>query len=178
MMRQDRKALDYFSFLYNFGFDDEDHYNLARYLHTLPYRWTLQRDENRMYDGLNMRREYEDYLAGRDGDIPGEEEECSMLEFFVGFSHRLVRDMMSDEDFDRKELLGIMLNNIDIWRWDDSRWNKKAESDIKEAIDIWVDLDYNKHGEGGLFPIAEPYDDLREVDMWVQASWWYEWNFG
>ena len=24
MMRQDRKALDYFSFLYNFGFDDED----------------------------------------------------------------------------------------------------------------------------------------------------------
>ena len=54
----------------------------------------------------------------------------------------------------------------------------KAESDIKEAIDIWVNLEYIKHGEGGLFPIAEPYDDLREVDMWVQASWWYEWNFG
>ena len=76
------------------------------------------------------------------------------------------------------ELDMLKTRGFDIWRWDDSRWNKKAESDIKEAIDIWVDLDYNKHGEGGLFPIAEPYDDLREVDMWVQASWWYEWNFG
>ena len=172
-----KKALDYFNYLYNFGFDDDQHHELALYLHSLDFAWSMERDENRMYDGLNMRREYEDYLAGREGDIPDEDIPCSMLEFFVGFSHRLVRDMFGDEDFDRKELLGIMLGNLDIWRFDDSSWDKNAETEVTEILDIWEHREYNKHGEGSLFPMAYPDDDLREVDMWVQASWWYSENF-
>lgn len=172
-----KKKVDYFEFLYSFGFVDDDHRALAGYLHSMPFEWSLERDENRMYDGLAMRREYEEYLNNEEGDIPDDSEPCSMLEFFVGFSHRLVRDMFGNEDFDRTELLGIMLSNLDIWCYTDDNFDDRAKEDINECLDIFVHREYNAHGEGGLFPIDEPDDDLRDVDMWVQASWWYNENF-
>ena len=102
-----------------------------------------------------------------------------MLEFFVGFAWRLARDMFSD--ISCPELVKAMLRNLEIWECDDEYFEDEEEEDvtdeIDESLDIWVSCEYNRHGEGGIFPLSRPPEDLREVEMWVQASWWYAENF-
>ena len=170
-----KKKVDYFEFLYQTGFDDYEHRQLAGYLHTISFDWTNTMDENRMYDGIEMRREYGDVNCMNDIFDQG----CSMLEFFVGFAWRLARDMFSD--ISCPELVKAMLRNLELWEIDDEYFENEEEEDvtdeIDESLDIWVNCEYNRHGEGGLFPLDQPPEDLREVEMWVQASWWYAENF-
>lgn len=174
-MQRDR----YFEFLYDVGFDDDDHVKLAGYLHSIPFSWTLRMDENRLYDGVAMRREFEDatgydaYRYLRDGI-----NECTMLEFFVGFAHRLCRDMF--EDISDSELVGEMLENLGVWFYDDEEDFENGDilESISDCLHDWVARKYSADGEGGIFPLRDAPEDLRGVEMWTQASWWYNENFG
>lgn len=161
----------YFKFLYDCGFSDDDHMKLARYLHSIPFNWTNDFDGNRAYDGLAMRREY-------DKPITDVNKACSMLEFFVGFAWRLNRDMVGE--ISCTEWVGIMFDNLDILRFTDKQFGSSAKEDLNEILDDWVSCRYGSDGLGGLFPLEYPPmgEDLRDVDMWVQASWWYNENYG
>lgn len=181
---------DYFEFLYKTGFDDDEHRALAGYLHTIPFDWFNAMDENRMYDGLAMRREFDESITGkrfnmrldkdRDLDIYSKlkDNACTMLEFFVGFAFRLSRDMYSN--IQPCELVEMWLRNLDIWRFDDYEdyGDDEIMDEIDECLDIWVKCEYDRHGNGGLFRLFDPPEDLYDVEMWVQASWWYDEVYG
>lgn len=176
----------YFDFLYKVGFDDSYHKELAGYLNSIPYEYLLDRDENRMYDGMDMRREFMDLAKGDerwifkfgksavDSDSVIEGGACTMLEFLVGFAYRLTRDMFNDGDLNTSDLVKIMLEGMDIWQYDDSEWSVVAEDRVEDALDIFMDREYEYDGSNGnIFVIPGCNDDLREVELWVQASWWY-----
>ena len=176
-----KKKLSYFEFLYEMGFNDYKHYELARYLYSLPFEWSNPRDENRMYDGIAMRREFEEEdRLGVTIDISTvlEGEACTMLEFFIGFAYRLVRDMFNDGDITVPELIKKMFFNLDIWDRDDDEWIPSSDEDvIDDRLERWVIRDYDYFGEGGLFIVPDAEEDLRHVEMWVQASWWYNFYY-
>jgi len=173
-MKTDR----YFEFLYTKGFSDDKYVSLARYLHTLPFEWRIDMDKNRMYDGLAMRTEFDDddspddVYSKLDGNI------CTMLEFFVGFSYRLVRDMFGDEDISVEELVKIMLTSLNIFICDDDWTGVECEDKIEDAFDIWINGDYDDYGDGNIFTFKEEKPELNEVHMWMQASWWWNENYG
>lgn len=177
----------YLDFLYKKGFIDDAHRELARYLHTIPFKWTLERDENRMYDGLAMRREYREYSTGSRFDFGSDTTEdfsiysklkdnaCTMLEFFIGFAWRLERDMIGDSDKGERTTIWVesMLKNLDIWKYDGHI--KESEYDeIDKKLNVWVKRCYKENGEGGLFFVPNAKQNMRFVEMWIQASWWYE----
>lgn len=171
-----KKKNDYFEFLYDFGFSDDEHINLARYLHSICFDWTNKRDENRMYDGLCMRKEFIEVYDEDPSDIP--EDSCTMLEFFVGFAWRLERDMIGDADKGDRTKVWVksMLDNLDIWKFDDEEFETRGGSvylDIDEFITNWVELKYSADGNGGIFYIENFDGDLRDVEIWNQASFWY-----
>lgn len=184
-----KKKNDYFEFLYETGFADGDHRELALYLNKRPFEWSLDADENRMDDGLAMRREFEDVADKDNCRYDGRYEaydisdvldggSCTMLEFFVGFAYRLVRDLFSDNVVSVHEVVERMLKNLDIWKYDDeyfdSTQQEEVEEYIDEKLDDWIDREYDFDGSrGGIFVIPECRDDLAETEMWVQASWWY-----
>lgn len=182
----------YLKYLYDLGFSDTDHLNLALYLHDKPFNWTNRMDENRMYDGLGMRRGFRESSTGRRFNFRFDKKDgldnfdifssldgnaCTMLEFFVGFAYRLARDMFSD--ITCEELVEHMLRNLDIWQFDDD--SDFGDDDIIDTIDTilyrWVNCEYYFDGRGGLFPLDHPLEDMRKVQMWTQASWWYDENF-
>lgn len=174
-----REGENYLEYLYKFGFEDDRHWRLARYLHSLPFDWKLDRDENRMYDGLDMRKEFEEDT----GDTAYVNDEwgvdsCTMLEFFVGFAHRLSRDMFTE--IDCQGLVSAMLDNLGMWEYDDIKMCDEDMVPTTYFDEIMDDLSHNRYsadGEGGLFPLKEPFDDMRKVEMWRQASWWYNENY-
>lgn len=180
-----KKVLNYFEFLYRIGFDDSSHRELAGYLNSIPYEYLLDNDENRMYDGTAMRREFEDFANGnteRFGDRIGgasvdistapDGSACTMLEFLVGFAYRLCRDMFNDIKI--SEVVERMLEGLDIWKFVDEEWCVEVEDRIEDALDIFLDRDYSYDGsDGNIFVVPDCEDDLRDVELWIQASWWY-----
>ncbi len=171
----------YFDYLYKMGFSDDTHHKLAEYLFSIPYEWSLNMDENRMWDGIEMRHMFEEVCkddVDYDIDTCLDGGACTMLEFFVGFAYRLCRDMFNHDILDMEfvpKLIQMWLNNLDIWDgWNDRDYDEDNEDSIGDKLDIWIELRYDYDGRcGGIFVINNPPDDLNETEMWVQASWWY-----
>ena len=162
-MRKNR----YFEFLYTKGFSDDKYRSLALYLHSIPFEWRIDMDKNRMYDGLAMRIEFDYERSDPSLYSSLEGNECTMLEFFVGFAFRLVRDMFGDEDISVEELVEVMLTSLDIF------YEEFDEDEVKDILDDWIDGDYDDYGKGNIFSFEEKKDHLNEVHMWMQASWWF-----
>ena len=144
-------------------------------------------DENRMYDGLAMRREFRCWSTGKRFNFGPYQEDlslysklegnaCTLLEFFTGFAHRIDRDMlcMDDQGEDgAKVWLKIIFENLGLWRFDGELMDKDKDA-IDGYLSCWVNLDYDYNGDGGLFPLVRAPGDMRKTDMWVQASWWID----
>lgn len=165
-MKKDR----YFEFLYTKGFSDDKYRSLARYLHSLPFEWRIDMDKNRMYDGLAMRTEFDDddSLDSVYSQLDGNK--CTMLEFFVGFAHRLVRDMFGSEDISVQELVEVMLTSLDIFYQDVN------EPEIEDILNDWIDGEYDDYGRGNIFSFRKKQRGLNKIHMWMQASWWWNEN--
>lgn len=166
-MKKDR----YFEFLYTKGFSDDKYRSLALYLHSIPFEWRIDMDKNRMYDGLAMRIEFDNERSDPSLYSSLEGNECTMLEFFVGFAFRLVRDMFGDEDISVEELVEVMLTSLDIF------YEEFNEDEVKDILDDWIDGEYDDYGKGNIFSFEEKQDHLNEVHMWMQASWWWNENY-
>lgn len=161
----------YFEFLLSKGFSDDKYRSLALYLHTIPFEWRIDMDKNRMYDGLAMRREFDDERSDPSLYSSLEGNGCTMLEFFVGFAWRLVRDMFGDEDISVEELVEVMLTSLDIF------YEEFDEVLVRDILDDWIDGDYDDYGHGNIFSFEEKQEHLNEIHMWMQASWWWNENY-
>ena len=172
-MKKDR----YFEFLFSKGFSDDKYRSLALYLHSIPFEWRIDMDKNRMYDGLAMRREFDDERSDPSLYSSLEGNECTMLEFFVGFAWRLVRDMFGDEDISVEELVEVMLTSLDIF-YENDEIDQDTDIIISDALNDWIYGEYDDYGHGNIFSFEEKQDHLNEIHMWMQASWWWNENYG
>lgn len=164
-MKERRKynKTEYFEFLYDLAFgDNRKYWDVAKDLHKLDYIWYNIMDENRMYDGIEIRKYY---LSDDLGYMPDEIDEYddyifpsnpSVLEVLVGFSNRLCRDVIN---FKISKLFKIFLGNWGIGY-------KSNFDEIKSAVLSW------ENGELGIFGEGISTD----LDLWSQATAWID-NF-
>lgn len=162
MAKRRYSKTEYFEFLMDVGFDGADkYYELARILHKIDYIWYNRMDENRMYDGIEIRKYY---LSDELGYMPDEIDEYdeyifpstpSVLEVLVGFSNRLCRDILN---WKVSKLMKWFICNLGL--------DKKVTNDhnIYETVDMWMD------GEIGLFGEEIP----KTTDLWSQAALWMQ----
>lgn len=165
-MRRGRRVYDkedYFNFLYDLSFDDDDNIELAHILHDIPYEWKEPMDENREWDGIEIRKYY---LADELGYLPDDidvydeyvfPEDVSVLEMFAGFSNRLCRDIISF--MSTQDLVKFWLDNLGVLggRFEDANF-------IKNIVKRWEKGDNRyyifKKGEKG--------------DLWLRAFKWLD----
>lgn len=146
--------------------------NLLTHLHSIDFRWVLEKDENRAADGEDLRERFvigaglsnaEDYIYGP----------CSVLEMMVALAIRCEEDMMDD---------AYLGDRTEQWFWQmivslglGSMTNDRYDEDyVDEVIDIFLDREYSPDGRGGLFTITDCDDDLRDVEIWVQLCWYLD----
>jgi len=137
-------------------------WKLLAELHHTEFVWTVDApmDENRAEDGLDLRREYVD-TTHNEPDSSWAYLGCSILEMLIAFSRRaeFVTELRSREWF------WEFLRNIGIDHLSDGVFNGHDISGILEKL-VWRTYEYN--GNGGLFPIHDPGEDQRKVEIWYQ----------
>ena len=147
---------EYFEFLYDLGFGSSGkYYDLAKELHKIDYIWYNRMDENRMYDGIEIRKYYlSDDLGYMPDDIDEYDEYIfpdtpSVLEVWVGFANRLCRDIL---DWRVDKLVKLWVKELDL------RGDKDS---VRTIMDDWM------NGESNMFGLDESQNTQ---DLWSQAA--------
>lgn len=141
-------------------------WKLLAELQNNEFVWKEPMDENRAEDGLDLRREFVDTARDSLGGYYTSDPSwahigCSILEMLIAFSRRasFVTERSSRDWF------WEMLRNLGLDHLSDANFNGYNVTDILERF-VWRTYDYN--GNGGLFPLHEPGEDQRVVEVWYQ----------
>lgn len=115
-------------------------------------------DDNRALDGLNLRREFEEETKL---ELP--RDPCSVFEMMIGLSLRMAfiyYDPWGRED-DNSVWFWVIFSNLGLGL---------TERVNKEIIDVLLERKYLPNGRGGLFPLKNPREDQRNIEIWYQMQ--------
>lgn len=171
-MTRNDVANEYFEWLYdmvcNGRFANDISYRkLLSYLHSTEFKYTIQKDWNRVKDGLNLRSKF-----SREADMYLDDP-CSVLEMMVALSIRCEETIMDDPKFgDRTgQWFWSMIRSLGLKSMTDDNYDKAY---VIGTIEKFLHRDYSPDGEGGLFTIRNCKYDLRRVEIWCQLCWYLD----
>ena len=178
MIRVERKSnfkKKYFHWLCDFTGDWASYKLLLKRLHTTPFLYVLDRDENRAKDGIDLR-----YRFGRENDVTKAEIEryfsnapCGVLEMMVALALRCEEHIMANSNLgDRtSRWFWAMIASLGLSLQMDTNYSQKK---IDDVLNDFLSREYAPNGEGGLFTVHGNRLDLRNVEIWYQAMWYLE----
>lgn len=152
---------------------EETYSSLFSQLLNTPFVVLVPFDSNREVDGKMLRYEFAE--AHR---LPFNEDEmlapCSMLELLLSVS-RMLEFEASDTQigYTTDVWFWILLGHIGIDSFSDSVYldsQSSAKNVVDSALSKLIERRYCPSGQGGLFPLAYPAQDQREVEIWYQMS--------
>lgn len=144
------------------------HWVFARQLYKKEFVWLVPNDDNRIADGLALRRLFLQECDGVGPDPLWETLGCSMLEMLIALAHRLefiTGDPVFDWFWILIENLGLSMRGTS-----DRQYSAALETEVDDILDRIIWRTYSKTGEGGLFPVPETDQDLRKIELWYQMS--------
>ena len=171
-MTQNQLQNIYFDWLYDMmcghRYADEISFiKLFVQLHSTEFTYTIDMDENRARDGINLLYKfalhngymdiYEEYLDGP----------CSVLEMIVALAIRCEEHIMDDPTKgDRTgQWFWRMIVSLGLGGMYDSNYDKQY---VMYTINRFLNRDYEPDGRGGLFTIRNCNEDLRKLEIIYQ----------
>lgn len=140
------------------------YWRLVTYLYTREFTWFVPNDDNRVEDGRYIRYEFLDDLglAGQMGET-WRGRSCSVLEMLMGVCERLA----FDADRTPQHWFWELLNNLGLSGYTDRSFNERH---VEEIVNCLIERRYQPDGRGGMFPLKNPEQDQREVEIWYQMN--------
>lgn len=141
------------------------YWNLLKKLSTKPFVCIVERDTNRVEDGLELRERFlrESRVTGPDVqawmELP-----CSVLEVMVALSERLA----FEGDGEAYEWFWEMVRNLGLDDYNDRR--RFSNRRVDETLDRFINREYEYNGHGGLFPLYDAKEDQRKVELRYQQA--------
>lgn len=146
------------------------HWNLCKHMYKIEFSWFIPNDDNRIYDGLDLRQEFVDEEEG--GDLTGIEawfsEPCSFLEMVIALGRRMAFEAGQEPDY----WFWTMMENLGFRIYVDDQWDGQVEMLVSDIVNGVVNRTYRADGSEGLFPLRHPGHDQRGVELWYQQSQW------
>jgi len=139
------------------------YWGLLRQMYTKEFVWFVPNDDNRVEDGKYLRRDFVDDLRLINVDTGWLDLGCSMLELLVGLARRLSFEAGGEP----RDWFWHLVDNLEIM-FDDRHSFPMIEVD--EALDRVIWRTYDWDGKYGLFPLENPQEDQRKVELWYQLS--------
>lgn len=174
-----RLEQDYFEWLCSKIIDDESsvqYTKLMSHLYDVIFYPTLDMDINRAEDGKGLRRRF-----GIECDIPkrilhdhlDKDQPSSMLEMMVALALRCEDTIMTDDEYGDRTWIWFwdMVKSLGLMISDDSRFDI---SYVDRVLDRFMDRQYKRNGEGGLFVIDDCQKDMRNIEIWYQMCWYLD----
>lgn len=137
--------------------------DLMKILYRTEFVWTrnILGDKNREEDGKELR---EDFLreTGHPIELGWFDLPCSIFEMLIAFSGRAAfQTDMTVADWFWKFIENLHLDGYMTVSEDDLYM-------IERILNTWIWRIYDPSGYGGLFPLHEPEQDQRTVELWHQ----------
>ena len=174
---------DYFNWMYDLVCDDRfsehiSYKKLLMHLHTIEFRYSMAKDQNRANDGINLRYRFalvyeEKYNMSPIAIADSIEGPCSVLEMMIALSIKCEENIMDDPKIgDRtSQWFWGMIVNMGLGAMDDSRFDR---FNVNTHVQIFLDREYEPNGTGGLFTINNCECDLRTMEIWRQLCWYLD----
>ncbi len=139
---------------------------LAERLYRKEFVWSVGNDDNRADDGLYLRDNFQRQYGGV--PIVGPP---SMFEVLISLSQRLAFDM-SEENDDPAYWFHILLANANLDQFTDEYFlsDYSTPSRVDNILNRIIFRKYDADGSGGLFPLRNPSEDQRGVELWFQLA--------
>lgn len=180
-MTKDELNNAYFEWMYQLVCDERDsemsYRKLLYLLHDMDFNYTIPMDGNRAEDGTDLRYRF-GYENAYDGPIIAaylDDRPCSVLEMMVALAIRCEEHIMCDPDIgDRTgQWFWNMIDNLGLGDMDDEEFDKNY---AERVIQKFLNREYKRNGEGGLFTVKHYRKDLRLVEIWYQMCWYLDEN--
>ena len=160
---------------------NRSYYILAKDLYNKEFVAYVDHDENRAYDGMELRDECLEelgYPKYTNIDRP-----CSVLEMLISLARRMdfeTSDVYEDDSNDRTTYwFWEMIDNLGLIKFDDESYiDLEGQIFVDSIIDTFVRRKYKPNGEGGLFPLRHSKEDQRDVEIWYQMYMYLAENVG
>ena len=141
-------------------------------LHSIDFRYLLPMDQNRAENGIALRYRFaltQDYDV--DFVLETLEGPCSVFEMMVALAICCEETIMDDPCIgDRTgQWFWGMIVNLGLGSMRDDRFDKRR---VDNAIERFLDREYEPDGRGGLFTIRNCDEDLRDVEIFHQLCWY------
>lgn len=129
-------------------------------MHKTPFKYFISNDQNRALDGRALREEFLVRCPVKSSrwEIDGWlSYECSVLEMMLALDQRAYYQF-GDEPTD---WFVIMVDNLGLL---------DNPQRVKSTLSRLNNRQYSYDGTGGLFPLRNPREDQRDVEIWYQMS--------
>lgn len=142
------------------------YWRLTRQLYTIPFLWNIANDDNRLEDGIELRDEF----LGGIGELERIDNwmslPCSVLEMLIALARRASFESYGTTG----DWFWHFLQNLNCKGYTDAVYSTAIEREVSRVIDRMINREYGFDGAGGLFPLREPRQDQRRVELWYQLS--------
>lgn len=145
------------------------YYDLMRILHQTEFTWTVYMDHNRAADGVELR---DDFLR-RSRWQPDQHwlnEGCSVLEMLIA----LAKTASFQIDMPIRNCFWMFMQNLGLE--DYRRVSRSDVPTIERILRTLIWRTYEPNGHGGMFPLRQPREDQRQVEIWYQFCAYVEEN--
>ena len=152
---------------------------LLTFLHGVEFYSLVHNDENRLKDGEHLRENYIDEVGPtRAPSLPNGP--CTVLEMLIGLAFRLEFDLSGGE-YERPaaDWFWVLVDNVGLTFYDDYILKVRPEihPEMGKIVLNLLDRRYDSDGNGGLFPLKNPRQDQKQVEIWYQMSAWIIENY-
>ena len=166
----------YFNWLCSKVYDENSttrYSRLLEYLHAQDFIFLMDMDENRAYDGVDLRYRfgYEKDIDPEDIKLELDNRPCSVLEMMIALSIRIEEHIMSDYAVgDRTgQWFWTMIVSLGLGSQTDDDFDILI---VAHTVSRLLNRTYDPDGRGGLVTIPDCPKDLREVEIWYQLQWY------
>lgn len=141
------------------------YWRLLSQLYKKEFVWLVANDDNRIEDGKDLRFEFVDQSRLRDVDPGWIKLGCSMLELLIGLSRKLAFECEGEP----RDWFWHLIDNLGFLGFNDEE-HPYHQTFIDERLDQVIWRNYSYDGQGGIFPLKDPREDQRQIELWYQLN--------
>ena len=170
-MRESEVKQDYFQWLIDMVHGD-DYYILLKELHSRMFVSVIDHDNNRALDGMELREIYVteemDYEDAWKMDMGAP---CTLLELFIGLARNMDFELAIDDEDRTERYFWEIMGNLGLSRFDDEHYvDENGMFAVDDILGDFINRNFEPDGLGGAFPLKNPEEDQRFVELWYQMA--------
>jgi len=171
---------NYFEWMYQLVYNEKysnrlSYRKLLSRLHDIEFIYIIEMDGNRAEDGIDLRyrfgyeRKYEESIITTFLD----NRPCSILEMLTALAIRCEEHIMDDPDIGNRtgQWFWSMIENLGFGSIHDTIFDKRY---LESVITRFLNREYERNGNGGLFTVNNYKYDLRTAEIWYQMCWYLD----